>query len=90
MRNAIDSGNHVGTGLRMAKLVNGVPTIITDKQLNLRMDALVNRDIEQLRALRQQYRRTLDEVIAQNPKNTTVIKHYKALIVSATRVIGEG
>lgn len=90
MRNAIDSGNHVGTGLRTSRLVNGVPTIITDKQLNLRMDALVNRDIEQLRALRQQYRRTLDEVIAQNPKNTTVIKHYKALIVSVNRVIGEG
>jgi hypothetical protein len=88
---AIDNGNHVGIGLRLSRIVNGVPTIITDKQLNLRMDMLEKKtkrgETEGLRELKAHYKQRLAEVKAKNPRNTTVIKHYQALIKSTERVI---
>ena len=90
MRNAIDSGNHVGVGMHLSKMVNGVPTIITDKQLNLRMDMLEKKtkrgETAGLYELKDKYKQRLAEVKAKNPRNTTVIKHYTAL-KSTQRVI---
>ena len=88
---AIDSGNHVGIGLRLSRMVNGVATIITDKQVNLRLDMLEKKtkrgETAELYELKAHYEQRLAEVIAENPRNTTVIKHYRALVKSAQRVI---
>lgn len=89
--NAMERQDHIGSGLRISRIVNGVPTIVTNKQLEARMQVLEDfekrGDRSGLLKIKALYKEALVAIKQKNEKNMIAIKHCTNLIAATDRIL---